>query len=587
MNKYLNEILTLLGSDKKRLPGMVFLFFLVSLLDVLGIGLIGPYISTITDPQVITEYSSNIEKWIGLSVPSKDLLVYMSLLLLVVFVSKAISSVWINYVIARFSADQQIRLRTILMKSYQSLPYVEYIERNSSEYIHNIQTLVQQYANTVIFLSLKSVSDIIVAFTILVLLAWVNLSALLLLFSLIVLTVLVYNHFFKEKMKTMGRLSNKSSDNMVQAIYEGIEGLKEVRVLGCERHFYNKVKKNSTLYGSYYAKSTAISTAPRYMLETTLMIFILMLVIVSLYVNNDLSQLLPTLGIFGIASIRLLPAANNIASTMMHLQFNRDAISRLYRDVIECESRVDNVQGAGISTNNNNVGFEQLKLDGISYQYPSSNHKALSDISLTIKSGETIGFIGTSGSGKTTLIDLLLGLLKPQQGMVIYNKKLLEDSYSTWRKHVAYLPQQIFLIDDTLKANIALGVNDCDINEEKLNTSLRMAQLSELIEQLAEGVNTIIGERGIKLSGGQKQRISLARAFYHERDVLVMDESTSALDEDTEREIVNEIQKLKGSKTLIIIAHRLSTLHHCDRIYRLEKGRIMDFGTAKKMLNLR
>ena len=210
------------------------------------------------------------------------------------------------------------------------------------------------------------------------------------------------------------------------------------------------------------------------------------------------------------------------------------------------------------------------------------SHNALHNISIEIKSGDSIGIIGVSGSGKTTLIDTLLGLLAPQDGKIFYNNNLMADSLKEWRSQVAYLPQQVFLIDNTLRHNVALGLEDNEIDDDALHKALHKAQLSGLIDQLEQGVNTMIGENGVRLSGGQRQRIALARAFYHNRNVLVLDEATSALDNETESEIVEEIRRLKGKVTMIVIAHRHSTIEHCDRIFRLEEGRIVKSKESEK-----
>ena len=209
----------------------------------------------------------------------------------------------------------------------------------------------------------------------------------------------------------------------------------------------------------------------------------------------------------------------------------------------------------------------------------------MKDISLEIRAGESIALIGPSGSGKTTLVDLLLGLLEPQQGEVRYNGKSIDTSLDEWRSNVAYLPQQVFLIDNTIRCNVALGCNETEIDDLKVCESLKKAKLSEFVDQLPQGIYTKIGERGVRISGGQRQRIALARAFYHERNVLVLDEATSALDYEIEQEIVDEIKHLKGEKTMIVIAHRLSTVRHCDRIYKLNQGKIIECGTPNEIIN--
>ena len=216
--------------------------------------------------------------------------------------------------------------------------------------------------------------------------------------------------------------------------------------------------------------------------------------------------------------------------------------------------------------------------------YPDSKNNALENISLEIHAGESIGFIGPSGSGKTTLLDALLGLFEPQKGVIEYNSRNIKNNLKEWQSQIAYIPQEIFLIHGSLRHNVALGINEEDIDDNRLNESLRQARLSDMVENLPEGVNTILGERGIRFSGGQRQRVALARAFYHGRNILVMDEATSALDSETEKEIVSEIERLKGNKTMIVIAHRLTTLKHCDRIYKLQDGKIVNMGSYSEII---
>ena len=229
--------------------------------------------------------------------------------------------------------------------------------------------------------------------------------------------------------------------------------------------------------------------------------------------------------------------------------------------------------------------FQSLELNNLSFRYPNSLQDQLINISLKINPSETVGFIGQSGSGKTTLVDVILGLHKPEKGEIYYNGKPLSESLKDWRSQIAYLPQQVFLIDNILRCNVALGLDDESINETLIHEALRQARLTDLVKELPQGIDTLIGERGMRLSGGQRQRVALARAFYHKRNVLVMDEATSSLDQNTEDEIVEEIKHLKGKKTIIVIAHRLSTVQNCDRIYRLDKGQIVETGPPSDLLS--
>jgi len=580
MRKYLKEILVLLGPDRRRLPKLILLFLSVSLLDLAGIGLIGPYIAIVSNPQSATSVIEKVNSWINFPLDEGSLLILISSMLLIIFFIKTVSAIWINFTLVSFSVDQQIRLRKYLMKSYQALPYEVYIERNSSEYIHSTQTLVNKYSTGVILSGLRTLSDSIVAVAILILLAWTNLYAFLLLAGLMVLIIFSYDRIFRKNLSFIGRQTNIASNNMLQGVSEALEGLKEIRIFGCENYFYNKVKNSAKIFGVNDVRSSVISSAPRYILEFIMVLFIVLLVIVTLNFEENSQQLLPTLAVFGLATVRLLPAMTAFSGNLIQLRVNRDSVSLLYKDIKEMQSNKYIAKGSVVKDSE----FKILSMNNVSFHYSASKKNALNQITLDLKAGESIGFIGSSGSGKTTLIDIMLGLLKPQHGSVSFNGSRLSEEIEDWHHHVAYIPQQIFLIDNSLKCNVALGVESEDIDEEKLINSLKKARLFDLMQQLPEGVDTVIGERGVKLSGGQRQRIALARAFYHERDVLIMDEATSALDNNTEREIVDEIKYLKGKITVIIIAHRLTTVQHCDRIYKIENTRIINSGTPKEIL---
>jgi ATP-binding cassette, subfamily B, bacterial PglK len=582
MHKYLHEILTLLGRDKKRLPGLLLLFLVVSMLDLAGLGLIGPYISILSDPSIGDDIAYKVRNLVELPTDANQRMILMGCILLGIFSVKAVAAIWINYIIIRFGLDQEIRLRKLLMRAYQSLDYNTFLNRNSAEYIFSTQTLVGRYAGTVVVNGMKLCSDGIVAMSILCFLAWANIFAFSLLVFLIGILIFGYDRIFRKNIKYFGQQANIAAENMVQGIHEGIEGLKEIRILGAEEYFYKQVSKGAEDNGTFHARSQLVSTAPRYLLELILIVFVVILVFSTFLVEQGLQSLIPTLAMFGVASIRLLPAANILSKSLMELRFSRDSVSRLYKDVINAQK---------IKTDKRNIitkkeEFESLSISNISFRYPNTKKDTLNNLSLDILSGDSIGFIGHSGSGKTTLVDVFLGLLKIKNGIIRFNGKPLNESLDSWRSHVAYLPQEIFLIDSTLKKNIALGVDDDEIDDKRIMRSINQASLTELVDEMQDGVETFLGERGVRLSGGQRQRVALARAFYHERDVLIMDESTSALDNETESEIVKAIQLLKGKKTIIVIAHRLTTIQYCDRIYKLENGRIVESGTPQEILGM-
>jgi len=277
--------------------------------------------------------------------------------------------------------------------------------------------------------------------------------------------------------------------------------------------------------------------------------------------------------VFGVASMRLAPSVSQILHAITQIKYGQHTVDLLYSDL--CKLSEISPGRKDEKLNDSNI-FKYIEFKNVSFLYPNTKTTVISNASIRINSGDSIGFVGGSGSGKTSVIDLILGLLEPQDGLILYNGDPMQNHIREWRSKVAYLPQEVFLTDDSLRSNIAMGEYPEDINDDLIYQALLQADLSGFVRQLPEGIDTILGERGSRISGGQRQRIALARAFYNRRDVLIMDESTSALDDDTENEILNEIKRLKGRKTIIIIAHRLSTLKHCDRIFHLKNGILLE-----------
>jgi ATP-binding cassette, subfamily B, bacterial PglK len=578
MIQYAREIIYLIGQkDRKRVPILFILFIFGSILDLVSIGLIAPYISLVINPaKAIDGPLGKMYHKTGFHFEAHDLVAYTGSILLLIFLLKALFTIWIYYRIAGFSQMQQLNLRTTLMKAYQGLSYNKFLHRNSSEYIHNIHTLANEFAGTV-WVILNLLSQGLVAGVIIILLAMENLIVLISLIILFGLFIIIYDRFFRFRMGECGRLINLATQLNIRSINEGIEGFKEIRILGKGSYFLNKVKHNSNEIRKYATLKSIIQISPSYMLEFSMVLFVVSFVTISTYLLESFTTIVPTLGMFGVAAFRLKPIANALSTGLGHLRYSRYGTKVLYDDLKNIQQFNTNTINTKVSANN---PFEKIELKNISFSYPLSNHQVIEEVSLEISRGDSIGFIGSSGSGKTTLIDLMLGLLKPQTGEIVFNGRSFseEQTIKEWFSKIAYLPQQIFLIDDTLRNNVALGVEENMIDDHRLNNALLQARLKDFVELLPEGSRTLIGERGIRISGGQRQRVALARAFYHQRSVLVMDEATSALDSITEEKIINEIEYLKGKVTMIVIAHRLTTLKHCDRIYTLEQGRIVNVG---------
>jgi len=580
MRTYIKELLYLLDNDSKKIPWIVLAFLLSSLIDLAGLSIIVPYIALIVSPDVsINENIKVVLSTMGIPNNTDDLIVFLGIGMVFIFLLKTIIGILINKAILRFSFNRGMRLQSDLMKAYQNLPYCDYINRNSSEYVFALQKLTDLYQN-VVQSTLRLISESIVGLAILIFLFLISGPALGLLIGVLGAAVFTYDIFFKGKVGQAGIQVNKYSSQIVQGVQEAMSGFKEVRVLHRKEYFYNKVEESASGYATAMEKFHLISTIPRYFIELLLVLFLVLMVVGSILVNNNLEALVPVLAVFGMAALRLMPSANMLIDGISKLRYARNGISILYKDYKIFKEK-DEIEEDSIRVVSSSE-FQSLSAEGLCFAYPGALQYSLEDISLQISSGESIGFIGASGSGKTTLIDVLLGLLSPSSGDIFLNGESIQENLTKWHSNVAYLPQQVFLIDSTLESNITLSAQ-CD--ESKLFSSLKQARLLDLAESLPDGVKTMIGENGVRLSGGQRQRVALARAFYHGRNVLVMDEATSALDAQVEREISDEIGRLKGEKTLIIVAHRITTLKNCDRIYRLADGKIVECTTYKDICN--
>ena len=354
----------------------------------------------------------------------------------------------------------------------------------------------------------------------------------------------------------------------MRGVNEAINGFKEIRVLGKEKYFYEKVSDMSMKYADTYTKSLVLTTSSRYILELILIVFIVTMVILTIFTNRDLLMMVPTLTVFGLASLRLMPAANTFSNGLAQMRFGYDATNIIFNDLYDNKKIVESK-----TLLKRNKDFESLELANVSFSYGEKN--VFNNVSLSISKGSSIGIIGATGSGKTTLINLILGLITLTSGSIILNKRITKDNLNPLEGISGYIPQHIFLVDDTIKKNIALGLSDDEIDSDKVIDAIRLARLFDFVDGLPNGLDTIIGEHGNRLSGGQRQRLSLARAFYFNRQLLIMDEATSALDSLTEQEIASEIKALKGQVTTIIVAHRYTTLKECDHIYEIKDGELI------------
>ncbi len=569
------KIAYLLSDDARKIPFFIVLVLLLSVIDLIGIGMIGPYLSIILQPENLKNDFQFLEFIFSWFESVDAVVIFLGFLLIVIFAIKTIGGILLNRLILKFCYTQGLKLRTFLMDAYQNLPYEEYLERNSSEYIFNMQVLTEQYFKQILQSILRIGSESIVIVLISLLLIWTDFIAFLTLFILMTTSLLIYDFSFRRKLTNYGEKSNENSVKLTRGIQEGMNGIKEIRVLKKEDYFYDLVKTGAERYREVNVKHQVIAAAPRYFLELIIISFIVSITAINLYQGKNLNDLLPVLGMFGVASIRILPSINQIIGGLVQIRYGNNAIDILFKDYKKLKTQLNFENSSKVKRNKNDKitdQFNSIRMEEISFNYKGNKISTISNLSFSLHKGECIGIVGHSGAGKTTLIDILLGLLKPSKGNIYYNEDLINGRENLWISKVAYIPQDVFLMDDSLKNNITLSSENKYYNEKKFMLSIEKARLSDLSKQLPQGIDTKLGDNGLRISGGQKQRVALARAFYHDREVLIMDESTSSLDKKTEKEIVDEIKRLQGTVSMIIISHNMATIQHCDKVYEIKGG---------------
>jgi ATP-binding cassette, subfamily B, bacterial PglK len=585
MTQFFVRFMYVLQGKYKPLVLMLCLFLFTSFLEVIGIGMIGPFIALATDPKAIQQnvWLKSFYTLLNLSSDNQFLLI-IGLIVVIIFYLKTFLNFCSQKYIFEFGLGQQAELSYRLMKAYLAAPYTFHLNRNSATLIQNITNESSRFTNGLMMPLLTSISNGIVALALLGLLVKTNLLALVLIAGVLLIASIILLAL-KDRLKRWGREISEANTETIRAINHGLGGLKETKVIGCESYFESELDKQVKKFSVSASLALSFGNLPRYMIEAALITFLIIFTIIFININQNAQVLSSVLGIFALASIRLLPAISNIVSSISGMRSCAYSLDKLYFDFKELadyskqESEDFSSKSESNPTKSPLAFVDKISLKNIFYQYPNAEKNSLSGIALSIKKGQSIGLIGKSGSGKTTLVDVILGLLIPQAGDISVDDVSIYTNLRSWQDLLGYVPQSIFLTDDTLRRNIAFGVPDSLIDEKRLLEAIKLAQLSELVEQLPQGLETQVGERGVLLSGGQRQRVGIARVLYYEREILVFDEATAALDNETEALVTEAIKSLSGTKTMLIIAHRLSTIEHCDTIYVVEKGQVVDSGS--------
>jgi len=469
----------------------------------------------------------------------------------------------------RFVFRVQEYLSHRLFSTYLEQAYSFFLQRNSAQLIRNVVNDINLLTYNAILPGLLLATEMMVlcGFTIL-LLAFEPIGTILVA-GPVALVAFVFHHVSGRSIVRWGRAFHHHEGLRIQQLQQGLGGIKDIKMFGRESGFLEMYHAHNIASAQAGRLYQTLQHLPRLCLELLAVVALASLVLVTLTQGRTLSGILPTLGLFAAIAFRALPSVNRILTAIQSLKYGLPVIETLVEELKlpHKPSTQDDVTSR--------VDFcELLKVDNVTYTYPGSNVTVLHKVSIMVRAGESVGFVGPSGTGKTTLIDILTGLLKPSSGAVKVDGIDIESNLRGWQNQIGYVPQTVFLTDDTLRRNIAFGLAEHEIDEALVESAIRDAQLQDFVQALPEGLNTYVGERGVRLSGGQRQRIGIARALYHRPTVIILDEATSALDIPTEERVMAAVNALHGRKTILIVAHRFSTVQNCDRFYTLSEGQI-------------
>jgi len=547
-------------------------------LETLGVGLVIPALAVMTQGDLAVKYPA-LAPWLNsLGNPSQEQLVVAGMLTLVgVYAVKSLFLAFLAWWQAHFVYGLQASVSQSLFAGYLRQPYTFHLQRNSAQLIRN--TIIQVGGVTAVAShGLMLLAETLVLLGISAMLLAVEPLGALLVVSTLGLAGWGFNRVTRSHILRWGEAIQLHDGLRIQHLQQGLGGAKDVKLLGREDDFLAQYRLHNDSCAWINQRSSTLQALPRLGLELLAVTGLAALVLVMIVRGRPLDALLPTLGLFAAAAFRLMPSVNRVLNAVQAVRFNSPAIDTLYS-----EFRL--IHDTPVPQRSQPLPFNvALTVDKISFHYPSTEAQALHEVSFSIPRGASVGLIGVSGAGKSSLVDIILGLLTPVSGTVKVDGIDIQTNLRGWQDQIGYVPQSIYLTDDTLRRNVAFGLSADQIDDVAVWRAIRSAQLEQFVNELPQGLDTLVGERGIRLSGGQRQRIGIARALYHDPAVLVLDEATSSLDTATECGVMEAVRALQGDKTLLIVAHRFSTVEHCDRLFRFEKGRVVDEGETAMVL---
>ena len=576
--------------NKKEYKNFFILIFLMitgAALETVSIGLVLPILSSITNPSM-SSYLQNLLEMLNIKILFEDtfsLIIYAVIFFFLVYLLKNIFLSFLFWRQSKFIYSLMASIAEKLFRGYIYKPYMFHVENNSSELIRNLTTEMNLFNGAVKALT-TLLTEILVLLGIASLLLILQPKASLAVGIILIISTIVFYLVTKNKIKKWGEDRQFHERYRIQHLQQSIGGNKEIKILESESEFIRQFKRHNSEWGNIGHKQNFIEAIPRLWLEVVAIGLLTSLTILLISNGTRLSELVPIIGMFGAAAFRLLPSVNRTIGALQRLIYTAPVVQIISKELgnsndFEMAPFNETIKRKEMKSEIDLRNWKEIKISNIKYKYPGSNKFVLENLSLNFSRGQSIGIIGSSGEGKSTFIDILLNLLPLNNGSILIDNIDVEKNILSWRSQIGYVPQEIFIIDDTLKRNIALGIKDENINDKKLEKAIELSQLKDFVLSLPNGVDTKVGERGAQISGGQSQRIGIARALYNDPSIILFDEATSSLDVNTENEVMKSIDSLKGDKSIILITHRISTLKNADVIYKLEKGYLTEIPYEK------
>jgi ABC-type multidrug transport system fused ATPase/permease subunit len=567
------------GNFHRSLVFVLVLMVFSMILETLSIGLVVPAISLLTQQDILinSELGRYILSMLGSPSESEIIIGGLLFLLFIYLVKSAFMSFYI-WKQNDFAYSLLVKLSEELYFGYLCQPWPFHVKNNSAYLLRNVTTEVNLFINSVLIPALRLATEVLVLAGITILLLIIEPLGTICVMALLLFSGAIFQKLTKKQIIQWGEQRQLYEGKRIFQLQQGLASVKEIKLLGREDSFLNLYHPHNLLSSRAIQLKIFFQQLPRIFLEVFAVAGLTVLVVMLVFQGKNPTSFMPIIGLFGAAIFRLLPSANRIIESFQNLHYGAPSIEVLSDQITKVRSDSKSAEAVNQLTFENNITF-----DRVSFIYPETNKIILNDVCMSIPRGKSVGLVGGSGAGKTTLVDLLLGLLIPSKGSILVDGNDISKNLKGWQKNLGYVPQHINLLDDSLLRNITFGLDDEKVDDKKVQQAIEATQLENLVRELPGGIHSNIGEKGVKLSGGQRQRIGIARALYQNPELLVLDEATSALDTMTEKRVMDAIYKMEGQKTIIIIAHRYSTVDRCDAVYRLDNGclKIEDLKTKK------